>query len=1501
MLSQYRGRVNAALFISLFASFCGAVARPTFGQTFTGTPGTALTNAVINFSSLATNPALFATSTTLTSSPPAITFQAVDDDATQDPPFPGGAAGPNHIVTMLDNRIRIQKRDGTILSTITLQQFWAALGPYNDARGAFDPKVLYDPFQGRWMTTAVADFLQPTSAILIGVSQTSDPTGNWNLYRVSADTNGLLWANYPTFGFNANWIGVGVTAFSISPGGQESQLYVFDKANLYAGGAGHYTEFTSTDIATFGTVQQTATSYDNTQTNLYLLAAINGDSGGNGIIQMFFLDGAVGSEVLHVGTRVSVADPWGDGPPTFEFAPQLGSAQLLGVDDSRLSEPVYRNGAVWVAHTIFLPPPDGGTNNIATRSAIQWWQIGADGTVLQRGRIDDPTGERFYGYPSIAVNQNDDALIGYTRFSASNYPAAYFSFRAGADSTNTLHGEVLLKAGEAPYDRSDRWGDHSSTVVDPVNDTDFWTIQEYAASPIKGIARWGTWWGDVLVGPHIITSNAVVVSETCSPTNGVADPFEHASVRFFLSNIGGQDATNVVATLLATGGVTSPGLAHNFGTITAGGPAATNVLSFLVDAPCGSNVVTSLQLQSGAVDLGTTDFRLPVGVANSVLTQNFDAVSAPALPGSWSTTGGGILSGWITVTNVVDTAPNAAFCPDTNDVGEAQLISPTIAITSSNAHLVFRNNYNLELGFDGGVLEIKIGGGSFQDILDAGGSFVQGGYSHVIDTNATGSSIGGRPAWSGDSGGWLTTVVDLPAAAAGQNVQLRWLCATDADGGGNGWWIDRVEVDDGGVCCTTGSEADLGITKSASANPVLIGSNLTYTITVTNSGPGIAFDTTVTDTPPASVTFISVVPSVGNCVTDSFGHIVCDLKDLTNGTTASITIVVNAGSLGSVTNIARASAFGPDPDLSNNTATNVVVIVATNSPPQMVVTPGNRNFGLLPVGQSSNQTFSVANAGLQTLNGTVTASGVPFGIVSGSPFSINSGQTGLVTVSFSPVATGTFTGSVVFAGNGGISTNAVIGSGAVTPTASFTGTPTTGAATLLVNFTDGSSGTVTSRFWAFGDGGTSILTSPSHSYTNAGAFSVSLTVLGPLGSNTQTRSSYITVTNFVAAPVAAFTASPTSGAVPLLVNFNDVSTGTITNRSWTFGDGGTSTTASPGHTYTNAGNFNVALTVRGPGGSSVTNRVNLISATNVVTIPLSVSILRPANGMLYPPLTNLTITIVARAIDSAAINKIEFFADATNLGSTTSNPGTNLWHNPTLGAHVISARAIDALGVTNISSGVHITVGAKNSPLGDWEVTIAGADKGAEYLTFEDDFTASGFGIRLKTVGLDDVTGQWGFNTKGQVTGPFLEQTGSTTNWTGTFLGTAKSLRSVSGTLPTLGSGIFRLRGVPATTFPDLSGTWTGVVTVVRTVAPPVSYIITENANDSGVFDIATSAVPGTVVGQLIVTSRGLVYGYLVSGGKQITLSGRFNSRRLTMILTGKDTIAERVRVTFSR
>jgi hypothetical protein len=256
---------------------------------------------------------------------------------------------------------------------------------------------------------------------------------------------------------------------------------------------------------------------------LYLVQS--GTSG----LQLYTITGPVGSESCSLGATISVPDPWDFAPPgRVDFAPQLNSSQKIQTNDARMQNVVYRNGALWATHTIFLPA--GGP----TRSAVQWWELTPTGTVLQRGLIDDPTASQFYAFPSIAVNKNNDALIGYSTFRPIKFASASYSFRAASDPLNTVRTEVVFKAGEAPYYKTlsgtkNRWGDYSNTVVDPVNDVDMWTIQEYAANASGGVDRWGTWWARII--PETITAaeyfvQPLVVNWTPIPTPapGLATP-----------------------------------------------------------------------------------------------------------------------------------------------------------------------------------------------------------------------------------------------------------------------------------------------------------------------------------------------------------------------------------------------------------------------------------------------------------------------------------------------------------------------------------------------------------------------------------------------------------------------------------------------------------------------------------------------------------------------------------------------------------------------------------------------------------------------------------------------------------------------------------------------------------------------------------------------------------------------------------------------------------------
>ena len=190
-----------------------------------------------------------------------------------------------------------------------------------------------------------------------------------------------------------------------------------------------------------------------------------------------------------------------------------------------------------------------------------------------------------------------------------------------------------------------------------------------------------------------------------------------------------------------------------------------------------------------------------------VLSENFDGVTAPALPAGWVATnpvpGNGVM--WATSAIMPDTPPNSAFIDDQDGISDKVLDSPPITIVSASTVLSFRNNFDLESsgGFywDGGVLEVSspnINGGAFTDITNAavGGSFVSGGYIGNVD-GTCGNPLAGRMAWSGFSGGYINTVVNLGSNVNGQTITLRFRMGSDCAVYAPGWRIDSLTVTSG--------------------------------------------------------------------------------------------------------------------------------------------------------------------------------------------------------------------------------------------------------------------------------------------------------------------------------------------------------------------------------------------------------------------------------------------------------------------------------------------------------------------------------------------------------------------------------------------------------------------------------------------------------------------------------------------------------------------------------
>ncbi len=294
--------------------------------------------------------------------------------------------------------------------------------------------------------------------------------------------------------------------------------------------------------------------------------------------------------------------------------------------------------------------------------------------------------------------------------------------------------------------------------------------------------------------PSFTVQAGPVLAESCAAPNGVIDPDETVTARFFFRNsaTGTARASNLVATLLPLGGVLAPGAAQVVGNI---GPGASGAGDFNLKAGvlCGGTLDVRFALRDGDLELGTSTVAIVVGTPVQVLAENFDAVTAPALPLGWTTVRAGNTTAWRTTTSPSDTPPNAVTAPNPSTRSTNDLISPVVSIQTAAARLAFRHSFNTESNFDGGVLEISLDGAPYLELTDAGGRFLSGGYNGTISFS--------QPAWTGLSTGFQSVIAALPPSAEGHEVRFRWRFTSDSSAGGVGWFLDTVTVTDGFACC----------------------------------------------------------------------------------------------------------------------------------------------------------------------------------------------------------------------------------------------------------------------------------------------------------------------------------------------------------------------------------------------------------------------------------------------------------------------------------------------------------------------------------------------------------------------------------------------------------------------------------------------------------------------------------------------------------------------------
>ncbi len=282
-----------------------------------------------------------------------------------------------------------------------------------------------------------------------------------------------------------------------------------------------------------------------------------------------------------------------------------------------------------------------------------------------------------------------------------------------------------------------------------------------------------------LLAPGSLISSSVPGADTFSSWHGTSMAAPHVAGAWAIMKQGAPSATvsSILATLQNTGAVVDD--QRTSGSVTGMKRIDLGSAIGLPDAvftyPAGGE-----SLQSGATVNVTWD---PMGKP-PVFSDDMNSGS-----GNWLMLHGTGAADWTLGTVNPYSGSAAWYASDPAVVSDQYLVSAAPLVVPANGKLAFWHSYSTDAGFDGGVVEISTDGVAWADL---GPLITQGHYNSVIDSGY-GSPIAGRQAFSGDSGGYQETVVDV-AGYSGQTVYIRFRMASDSGVSSTGWYVDDVRL-----------------------------------------------------------------------------------------------------------------------------------------------------------------------------------------------------------------------------------------------------------------------------------------------------------------------------------------------------------------------------------------------------------------------------------------------------------------------------------------------------------------------------------------------------------------------------------------------------------------------------------------------------------------------------------------------------------------------------------
>ncbi|HTL55238.1 MAG TPA: Calx-beta domain-containing protein [Candidatus Limnocylindrales bacterium] len=463
-------------------------------------------------------------------------------------------------------------------------------------------------------------------------------------------------------------------------------------------------------------------------------------------------------------------------------------------------------------------------------------------------------------------------------------------------------------------------------------------------------------------GSLIVPAGTALTSES-GPVNGMIDSGERVGVLFAFRNATGTNTANLIATLLATNGISNPSAPQSYGVLTVHGPAVSRPFTFTADGTNGQVITATFQLRDGnaPTNIGVVSFvvgRTANTYSNTAPIVINDATAASPYPSIINVSGlpGAVNGTIVMLTNINHTWPR--------DI-DVMLVSPSGQKTylMAKAGGSFAVN-NLTLTFDDAAPTLLP-----QSTLLVSSTNRPSCYAVVPPPFPVPAPVGPASTnlavfnGSNPNGPWSLYVFDDTLFNSGVIS--------------NGWVLNLLNSH------PILGDADLGVYMSAAPDPVIAGTPVTYSLTVTNYGPGNATNVLVSASYPPNVAFVSATPGVGTA-TNSAGQITWSFNSLAQGATASLSMILRPPAAGFITNSAVVSADSSDLNPEDDTAVSVVTAVAPTSDLAIALTDTPD-----PVLSGHNLTYNITvlNLGPAVANAVSVTDTLPpgVGIVSVSP------------------------------------------------------------------------------------------------------------------------------------------------------------------------------------------------------------------------------------------------------------------------------------------------------------------------------------------------------------------------------------------------------------------------------------------------------------------------------------------------------------------------------------